>query len=542
MTVSAGKQSGEAHPRRWFSALTGRILALNIIALALLVGAILYLDRFRTGLIDTRLAALSTQAELIAGAVGEAAPAGPDLPAIDLLLARQIIGRLAETTHVRARLFANDGTLLVDSRAMHAGNQVTVASLPGPGFWSGIATHTEQLYEKLVRFLARDSALPLYRENDQQRGTDYREVIKALAGIPATAVRTTDSGTLLLSAAIPVQRFRRVLGSLMATVETSEIQELVRQERLAILEISGLALIVTAFLSLYLARTIARPVHRLAEAADKVRRGHGRRTQIPDFSRRRDEIGDLSSALRDMTAALYRRMDAIEGFAADVAHELRNPLSSLRSAVETMERAKREESRRELMNIIKEDVIRIDRLITDISDASRLDAELSRAEADQIDLSALLRALCAIHDNPDTNGPETDGRPEILLDLPVDDSLTISGMEGRLGQVLRNLIDNAISFSPPSVGGRAAKITVSARREKECAVIEIKDEGPGIPEHNLEDIFGRFYSERPEGEAFGTHSGLGLSISKQIIEAHGGRIRARNRDSTGACFTIELPA
>jgi two-component system sensor histidine kinase ChvG len=278
-------------------------------------------------------------------------------------------------------------------------------------------------------------------------------------------------------------------------------------------------------------------VRKLAVAADEVTHGHGRKAAIPDFTARGDEIGDLSGALREMTAALWTRMDAIEGFAADVAHEIKNPLTSLRSAVETAARIKDPNSQRELMRIIMEDVQRLDRLISDISDASRLDAELSRAELESVDIGGVLAMLADLH-----RSTRKEGDPVLDLDLERDVELSVAGMESRLVQVFRNLLNNAVSFSPP--GGR---IACRARRRDDCIVITVEDEGPGIPEGKKEAIFERFYSERPAVEKFGTHSGLGLSISRQIIEAHKGTITADNRRDAagrvcGARFTVMLPA
>ena len=510
--------------RRPFSALTGRIVALNIVALAFLVGGVLYLDQFRTGLVDTRLSALLTQAEVIAGAIGEAATGGPEATTIDGARARQILGRLVVPTHIRARLFDSSGALLVDSRDLFARSEVFETRLPPPGLWNKIITKSEQAYESVIMFLARGIPLQSYAEKVEQRALDYEEALAALAGSTATAVRTGEGGSLVLSAAVPVQRFKRVLGVLLASVETSEIEEMVRQERLAILEIFFIALAVTVLLSYALALTIARPVHRLAEVADKVSRGHGRNIQIPDFSKRRDEIGDLSRALRDMTEALYRRIDGIEAFAADVTHEIKNPLTSLRSAVETLERTGEAKQQAKLFQIVKDDVRRIDRLISDISDASRLDAELSRADMGTVDIGAMLQTLVEVYSS--TAQPEG---PRISLDIPANDALIVRGLENGLGQVVRNILDNAVSFSRGGANKPVGDIAIAATRGDGEIVITIDDEGPGIPETMLDDIFDRFYTERPEDEVFGIHSGLGLSISKQIIEAHDGSIEAQNR-------------
>jgi len=268
-----------------------------------------------------------------------------------------------------------------------------------------------------------------------------------------------------------------------------------------------------------------------------VRSGKGRQYELPDFTRRGDEIGDLSDSLRAMTEALWHRLDAIEAFAADVAHEIKNPLTSLRSAVETVARVEDPEQQKKLMSIILDDVQRLDRLISDISDASRLDAELSRAEIDAVDIGELLRALVAVQE-----AGERAEAPRFQLDVLDHQDLSVPGIEGRLGQVFRNLISNAVTFSP--TGGT---IRLAAQRQGGDVVVSISDEGPGIPEGKLEAVFQRFYTERPAGEKFGTHSGLGLSISKQIVEAHGGTIKAENlKDPVGAvrgaCFVVRLPA
>jgi two-component system sensor histidine kinase ChvG len=242
-----------------------------------------------------------------------------------------------------------------------------------------------------------------------------------------------------------------------------------------------------------------------------------------------------------MTAALWLRMDAIESFAADVAHEIKNPLTSLRSAVETVARVRDPDQQRRLMSIIEDDIQRMDRLISDISNASRLDAELSRAESEPVDIGRMLRMLTDIHE---TTAAER-AAPRIRLELPLGANLTVPGLEGRLVQVFQNIIANALSFSPPD-----GTVIVRAGATGDTVEVTVTDEGPGMPEGKLEAIFDRFYTERPAGEKFGTHSGLGLSISKQIVDAHGGEIFARNRHAgsetgegnvRGAIFTVRLP-
>jgi two-component system sensor histidine kinase ChvG len=334
-----------------------------------------------------------------------------------------------------------------------------------------------------------------------------------------------------------VQRFKQVIGAIFLTTRGGAIDDAVRAVRFDILKVFGVALAVTVLLSLYLARSIVRPLHRLAEAADRVRRAPGRERSIPDFHDRQDEIGALARDLKAMTEALGVRLDAIESFAADVAHEIKNPLTSLRSAVETAARLTDPEQQKKLMGIVLDDVQRLDRLITDISDASRLDSELSRAELGELALDRLLAALVEVHRTA-RGGADCN----LTFEIGTAGPFQVLGVESRLVQVFRNLLTNAFSFSPP--GGTVA---VCIRRDDDWVMVTVEDEGPGIPDSSLVRIFERFYSERPENEQFGTHSGLGLSISRQIVEAHGGHIRAENRrdasgKAPGARFVVSLPA
>jgi len=375
------------------------------------------------------------------------------------------------------------------------------------------------------------------------------------AGAQSSALHDGGDMGIILNVAVPVQRFKEVQGALLLTTTTDDIEDSVRQVRYTILKLFGAALAVTVLLSLYLAGTIARPLHRLAEAADAVRygQGHGQSRQagaaIPDFSGRGDEIGDLSQALGDMTRALDERIVAIERFAADVAHEIKNPLSSLRVAVETAARIEDPAGQRELLAVARDDVLRLDRLITDISDASRLDAELARAETGPVDIGALLTTLVDIE-----RTAALDDGPSVVLEIDPSAAgpLVAEGVEGRFAQVFQNIIANAKSFSRPG-----SAITITARRGPSDIEIIIEDLGPGIPAGKLAAIFERFYTERPAGEKFGIHSGLGLSISRQIIEAHGGVIFAENRGAenqgaenqdnvpdhpAGARFVVRLPA
>jgi two-component system sensor histidine kinase ChvG len=448
---------------------------------------------------------------------------------------------MVSSSRYRARLFDDGGDLIVDSfRIGSAGGQVEREVLPP------LRSDFDQLvtdgYAWLGGLLPRGERMPIYYEAARQHATDYPEVVRALNGETATAVRHDRGGNLVLSSAVPVQRYRKVLGALFLTTGGQKIDETIRAVRLDGLKIFGITLGVTTLLSLYLAGTIARPIWKLAEAADRVRRkarvGHGPPAAIPDLTRRNDELGDLSGALRDMTDALARRIDAIERFAADVAHEIKNPLSSLRSAVETATRVEDPAQQRRLMAIVLDDVQRLDRLISDISDASRLDAELSRSVMETVDMGSMLGALVDVHQA--TAGPEA---PRLVLEAGEHQDLRVRGVETRLVQVMRNLISNAVSFSPPD-----GVIRLGAAREDGVVRITVSDSGPGIPPGKLEAVFDRFYSERPAAEKFGTHSGLGLSISRQIVEMHGGTIAAENLQEapdgpvTGARFTVRLPA
>jgi two-component system sensor histidine kinase ChvG len=472
---------------------------------------------------------------LFAAAIGEGAVVPDRGSGRDLHrgIVRQMVRRLVEANDNRARLFDTDGTLLADSRRLLGpGGMVQIEELPPPRDEDGLIGSAFDIYDRLMARLTGSEPMAPYRENPVQRAADYAEASSALTGEGMAVVRSLPRGGMILNVAVPVQRYKQVLGVLMLSRGSQDIDEAVLQVRVDILEVFAVALAVTVALSMYLAGTIARPIRRLADAAERVRHGLGRRHFIPDFAGRGDEIGDLALSLKDMTEALWRRMDAIEAFAADVAHEIKNPLTSLRSAVETAARVKDADQQQQLMTIIQEDVLRLDRLISDISDASRLDAELSRAEQAPVDIGAMLATLVEI---------SQDSAAEGVLTLQCGDGLVVNGMDSRLAQVFRNLIANAFSFSPAGGG-----VAITASGDPDSVFVTIDDEGPGIPEGKEEAIFERFYSERPEGEKFGTHSGLGLSISKQIIEAHGGTVIAETRHdgdgrATGARFSVRLP-
>jgi len=550
-----------------FSSLTRRIVFLNLTGLVALVVGVLYLSQFRAGLIDARVQSLLVQSEIIAGAIAASATVETDSITIDpeRLLELQtgesygpsdesqsgiefpinpervapVLRRLVSPTKTRARIYDRDGVLILDSRNLYGRGDVLRFDLPPPD------TEKPGLMERsfiaVRRWFGRGD-LPLYKELGPENGKGYPEIEQALNGLHASMVRVNDRGEVIVSVAVPVQRFRAVRGALMLSTQGADIDDMVEAERLAIVKVFLVAAAVMVVLSMLLAGTIAGPVRRLADGAERVRRRIRSRVEIPDFTRRRDEIGDLSGALREMTNALYTRIEAIESFAADVAHELRNPLTSLRSAVETLPMAKTEENRKRLLDVIEHDVKRLDRLISDISDASRLDAELQRQEAAQVDFAKLLDALVTAANEIRTN----DVNVTLAFEGGSPAAFKAPGHDSRLGQVVSNLIDNARSFS--AVGGT---VRITCRRFKNEIEIVVDDDGPGIRPEALDKIFERFYTDRPH-QGFGQNSGLGLSISKQIVEAHGGSIRVENRTSVaaagqeprvlGARFVVRLPA
>jgi len=530
---------------RLFSPLTRRILVVNIFPLATLVAGILYHDEYRHRLVETKLAALETQAQIFAGALGVGAignkPDGAQFIRPDV--ARQMLPRLTAPTRTRARVFGIKGEWVADSRLVggRLGADVQVEVLSPPNADSLNAKTPNFPYKlDLLLLPERDQAAPV-PDFTKMAAKDVPALQAALDGNTRT-VRWAEKGdVLILAATAPVRGYLRVLGAVLLTAPADEIDADVRAVRYLILKVFVVVLAVTVLLSLYLAGTIARPVRRLAAGADAVRRGHGEADSIPEFRNRKDEIGDLSASLRDMTDALWQRIEANESFAADVAHELKNPLTSLRSAVETVSRVRDPEKQAALMEIIEDDVKRLDRLISDISDASRLDAELARGQMDRINLDRVLAALVQVHCMA-AEGRAAEERRARLTFKGDDDNCAVNGIEGRLVQVFQNLISNAESFTPPE-----GEISLSVQRDRNDIVVRVDDQGPGIPVDCLGSIFERFYSERPDGETFGRHSGLGLFISRQIVEAHGGAIHAENLygdqgKCRGARFIVRLPA
>ncbi len=558
----------------------------------MLVVGFLLLDQFRADLIAARTQSLTIQADIIAAAISASATGDTDLITIDpdkLLqlapgesipptpsdddstqfsinpaLVGPFLHRLVTPTHTRARIYDSDGRLLLDSRSYSARGAVVRSDLPDVserrGFADGIVGR--------LRSLFLGSAAPRAEDPWATNGRTMPEVGGALQGKTQSLVRVNHLGETVVSVGVPIQHMMATRGALLLSTQGGDIDRVITAARLTQLRFFLVLAVVMLVLSLSLANTIAEPVRRLADAAERVRRGIRSRQQIPDFTARSDEIGHLSRALRDMTRALYNRLDAIESFAADVAHELKNPLTSLRSALETLPRVSAGHSRDRLIAVMQHDVRRLDRLISDISDASRLDAELTRGEVGPVDVAALLRAVVSMAQDSARGGVRVELTIPVRRGKNASADYFVLGHDSRLAQVVTNLMDNACSFSEPGGVVRVALERTTTRREPEekpvnRVVITVDDDGPGIPPHALERIFERFYTDRPS-QGFGQNSGLGLSISRQIIEAHGGRVWACNRPAelagvrvgsqeddgsdevtrhgAGARFVVELPA
>ncbi len=556
-----------------FSTIALRIIVVNFVALVLLVGGILYLNQSREGLLDAKINNLETQGKIIAQAIAQSsgsdseqlsaqrsvgldAATDSDLSdmtfRIDPEQIAPLLRSMVEPTGARARIYDREGNLLIDSEGFYSRGQLIRFNLPP------VETEQGSVFERIWSWIQaqfRSQQLPLYKDVGAENGKAYDEVRLALNGVSTPIVRVDEHGQTIVSTGVAIQRLQRVIGVLMLSNPGGDIDAIIAKERATIIWMAAGVIVVTALLSIFLAGTIAGPMHRLAQAAEHVRRNVKTRRKIPDYSHRRDEIGHLSRALNEMTAAMYRRMEAVETFAADVAHELKNPLSSLRSAAELLPKAKTDEQRNELLRVIGDDVRRLDRLISEISDASRLDAELARERATPVNLAEMIMTVSNVN-----NGFHREDYPSIAVNVEGVRSceaagrsrvFIVNGHDSRLTRVLTNLIDNAASFSPED-----GKIMLSMRRISKTKEIEIlvEDEGPGINNTDLEKIFNRFYTDRPEEHGHGKNSGLGLHLARQIIEAHGGRIWAENRSlprsqvgaarspERGARFVIRLPA
>ncbi|HAH08675.1 MAG TPA: histidine kinase [Alphaproteobacteria bacterium] len=525
---------------RWlsFNSVLARILMINTAVLIIVATMVLVTIAVRNPLIEERMQSLLIQGRIVAEIIADRATLDSETPAIDVDKAEAAMRLAVNPTNTRARLFSNTGEPLADTRHLLARNQVSVDELPAPGRTQTWESAIRRFWNRLFETSAgRD--LAMYEEGPEVAGQAFEEVSAVLNGDdPEPQLRQNATGDLIVSVAVPIRRTVSVRAVLMLSTEAGDLDAIRQEQWQTVVLVFGLGVLILVVLSYLLAWMIASPIRSLAVAADRVRRGEADVTEIPQSSWTPAEINALANSFRTMTAGLTDRLDTIENFAADVAHEIKNPLTSLRSAIETLGRADDENKRQKLMGLIQNDVRRIDRLISDISEASRLDAELSRERASPFDLSHLLQTVMSLYQDQD---------PPLPVSFQFDMSqwvgpATVLGREGALAQVFRNVLDNAISFSPK--GGRIA-VTMGRRQApsgRTEVVVSIEDEGPGIPPESVERIFERFYTHRPAAHGFGKNSGLGLSISKQIVEQHGGTIAAANREGqSGAVFTITLP-
>ena len=520
-------------PANLLGSRLGRLIAgLNFLALLILVGGSLTLNEIRQGLVQTRVESLNAEGQTFTALIARFATHGEPEPTLDVGRATDIVQALYLAKNQRIRLFDRSGQELLDSDVL-TGN-IEERPLPPPRR----AGQIDWRWPWEAPAAAREARL-----HEQARAELSHEVrLAADRGQWVAEVRRSDSGDRVISVSVPIQRVQAVLGVL--TLDAAGVDQIVAAQRAAMIPFILIAIAVLLGSSLMLNQWVAQPIMRLARAADSVRLARIRTMSLPDLADRQDEVGDLSRALEAMTAAQSARMDAIERFAADVSHEIKNPLTSMRSAVETLELTSTPRAQERLLPILKKDVDRLDRLITDISNASRLDAELSREAPRAVDLGRLLSEMAGLY--AATSRP---GQPKVAYTGPPE-PLPVSGREGPLGQVFRNLIDNARSFSPE---GGEVRLTV-ARGPQHRIIATVDDHGPGMPPENLESVFERFYTQRPRshdpagtggGASASGHSGLGLSIARQIVEAHGGVIRAENRMRNdvveGARFVVELP-
>jgi len=515
-------------PRRFGgSRLGGLILALNLLSLLILFVGALALNEWTRGLIEARQETLKAQAEILVKVLGDQGiTQGEPQPTLDYLRASSLLVDTFIPTGQRARLYDVDGIPVADSYAV-------TEAIPGQPLPPASPAGTpppppDQEREKRTSVRA-----------ERARAELAREVEGALDGQPQAGVRLSESGDRVVSVSIPVRHVEQVLGVL--TLEAGDVDETIAQQRAALMPFALVALAVSLLTALLLHLFVARPVMRLSAAADEVRLQRARAISLPDLEGRKDEIGDLARSLETMTETLSARMDAIEAFAADVSHEIKNPLTSIRSALETLPLVKTDEQRERLTALLQQDVRRLDRLITDISNASRLDAELNRDRPRVIALNSLLADIVSVYE-----AGRKPGEARVKFAPSRAETVSVVGRDGPLGQVFRNLIDNARSFSPAEGGVRVTLGRDDLDFERPIHVT-VEDDGPGIPAENLETVFERFYTSRPRGTAFGNNSGLGLSIVRQIVEAHNGRVVASNRMGEdggviGARFEVSLPA
>ena len=497
--------------------LTTRILAVNVIALALLAGSLFYLDSYRNQLLAERFGLARAEAEIAAEALAMANRAER----------RLLLARIGVRQRLRLRLYGAGGGLEADSFKLVPPAFAFADPASEPWY-----QHTARALDRGTDLILGTPPVPEYAEPPKDVAAAWPEVAEARETKgPSIRQRLAPDRTPVISAAVPVGTGG---GVLLTTRNAPDITQRVRDQRQTLAIVVGAALAISILLSLFLARTIVQPLRTLVRAAVRVRLGRDREVVVPRLPDRRDEIGLLARAISDMTTALRHRIDAVESFAADVAHELKNPLASLRTALESLDKVEAPDLRRQLAGIAAHDVRRIDRLVTEIADASRIDAELSRTAFSPVDLDRLIAAVVEARGQSGVDG----GR-RIRVSHQGEGGWQVPGDAGRLDRVLENLLDNAVSFSPP-----AGAIAIDMVRSGDRIEVAVCDEGPGIPHDVREKVFERFHSFRPAGEDFGSHSGLGLAIARTIVEAHDGTLSVRDRPdgSAGACLVIDLPA
>jgi two-component system, OmpR family, sensor histidine kinase ChvG len=515
--IASPTPEGDALPPwRMQGSLTRRILAVNIVALALVGGSIFYLDGFRTRLIEERRTQQESELELIATVLASS----PDSAHA------AIIRALGQEAGDRIRTYDAKGEINLDSWRL--GPRTFRLVDPATETWDArVARWTDALVDRIVRA----QIPPPYIDQGRSNASNWPELKAVMSGDAhiASRVRLAPDRSTMISAATRVGNRPIYLHSVENALD---VIKLVREERFRLFIIVTLALLLSVALSFFLGRTIVQPLRRLAAAAVRVRQGRARDVIVPRLPARNDEIGQLARALSDMTGTLRDRIDAVEAFAADVSHELKNPLASLSSAVESLDRVSDPELHKQLLAIIGDDVRRLDRLITDIADISRIDAQLSRSAFEPVDLGALIQTLINTRTARD---PKLEKRFRFVRPY---DAIIVQGDEARLARVFDNLIDNALSFAPP-----ITPIRLGIARQSESAIAWIEDDGPGVAPDARAAIFNRFHSDRPESDQFGKHSGLGLAIAKTIVEGHNGIIEVTSSDSgsSGARFTLTLP-
>ncbi len=508
------------------------IFASNLAGLIILIVGAMVLNEMRATFVVSKKQDLIGQAQLLSNLIGDDAAYGEPQPILDENLAKDVMASLSLPQTMRGKIYDMNGRLVGDSYFLS--DRVIVENLPPLQDPDRLTVWSKGLSEWAVSVLG--SFRPSEGEAAVRTLSFEEEFDEAITGNEAASQRFNDRGQRIISVSLPIQHVSAVVGVL--TLESNDIDAIIRAERAALIPFIAVAILVALITSGLLTIGIANPLRRLASEADKVKSGSSSKLDLAKISKRHDEIGHLAQSVEEMTEALFERITANEAFAADVAHELKNPLTSIRSAVETSELVKDDPAALEkLRNVMAQDVKRLDRLITDISNASRLEAEITRIPTERLDISRFVREIVHTYENLEH---QRNVKVE-FNDATMDAGLTVIGREGPLGQVVRNLIDNARSFSP---GGETVTVTLQQSRQgpQTTAKILVEDNGPGIPADKLTKIFDRFYTDRPEGSAFGNNSGLGLSIVAQIVTTHMGTVIAENRESGGARFTVELPA